>query len=165
MLGICYGMQLIAHHLGGKVDPGQAREYGPALLAVQEPNGLFKGLSLELPVWMSHGDHVSELPPGFHSLASSGNSPVAAFTDGRGIFGIQFHPEVVHTPSGREVLRNFLYGGVQVRRVVDGRLVHRRGDREHSSPGGLTAVSFAGCRAASIPRWRRRSCIAPSGTS
>jgi GMP synthase (glutamine-hydrolysing) len=110
VLGICYGMQLIAHHLGGKVDPGRAREYGPALLAVREPNGLFEGLNDELPVWMSHGDHVSQLPPGFRSLASSGNSPVAAFTDGRGIFGIQFHPEVVHTPSGREVLRNFLYG-------------------------------------------------------
>jgi GMP synthase (glutamine-hydrolysing) len=110
VLGICYGMQLIAHHLGGKVDPGHAREYGPALLAVREPNGLFQGLNDELPVWMSHGDHVSELPPGFHSLASSGNSPVAAFTNGQGIFGIQFHPEVVHTPSGREVLRNFLYG-------------------------------------------------------
>jgi GMP synthase (glutamine-hydrolysing) len=109
VLGICYGMQLIAHHLGGQVDPGAAREYGPALLAVRESNGLFDGLSGELPVWMSHGDHVSKMPPGFHSLASSGNSPVAAFTDGKGVYGIQFHPEVVHTPSGREVLRNFLY--------------------------------------------------------
>ena len=109
VLGICYGMQLIAHHLGGQVDPGAAREYGPALLAVREPNGLFEGLSGELPVWMSHGDHVSKMPPGFHALASSGNSPVAAFTDGKGVYGIQFHPEVVHTPSGREVLRNFLY--------------------------------------------------------
>src|SRR5690242_5188773 len=103
-------MQLIAHHMGGKVDPGHAREYGPALLAVREPNLLFRGLHGELPVWMSHGDHVSEMPPGFQLLATSGNSPVAAFTDGRGIFGIQFHPEVVHTPSGREVLRNFLFG-------------------------------------------------------
>src|SRR4029077_1688455 len=110
VLGICYGMQLIAHHLGGKVDPGHAREYGPALLAVREPNLLFRGLQGELPVWMSHGDHVSEMPPGFQLLATSGTSPVAAFTDGRGIFGIQFHPEVVHTPSGREVLRNFLFG-------------------------------------------------------
>jgi GMP synthase (glutamine-hydrolysing) len=110
VLGICYGMQLIAHHLGGKVDPGHAREYGPALLSVQEPNLLFRGLHGELPVWMSHGDHVSEMPPGFHLLATSGNSPVAAFSDGKGIFGIQFHPEVVHTPSGREVLRNFLFG-------------------------------------------------------
>src|SRR5258708_3562829 len=70
---------------------------------------LFEGLSGELPVWMSHGDAVTEMPPGFHALASSGNSPVAAFTDGNGIYGIQFHPEVVHTPSGREVLRNFLF--------------------------------------------------------
>jgi len=110
VLGICYGMQLIAHHLGGKVDPGRAREYGPALLSVREPNVLFRGLHGELPVWMSHGDHVSEMPPGFLMLASSGNSPVAAFSDGKGIYGIQFHPEVVHTPSGREVLRNFLFG-------------------------------------------------------
>ena len=109
MLGICYGMQLIAHHLGGKVDPGAAREYGPALLSVRQADGLFEGLDGELPVWMSHGDHVTQLPPGFHSLASSGNSPVAAFADDRGVYGIQFHPEVVHTPSGREVLRNFLY--------------------------------------------------------
>ena len=108
VLGICYGMQLIAHHLGGKVDPGHAREYGPALLAVREPSGLFEGLNAELPVWMSHGDHVAKLPPGFHALASSGNSPVAAFTNGLGVYGIQFHPEVVHTPSGREILRNFL---------------------------------------------------------
>ena len=110
VLGICYGMQLIAHHLGGKVDPGHAREYGPALLSVQETTGVFRGLQGELPVWMSHGDHVSEMPPGFRLLATSGNSPIAAFTNDHGIFGIQFHPEVVHTPSGREVLRNFLFG-------------------------------------------------------
>ena len=109
VLGICYGMQLVAHHLGGKVDPSHAREYGPALLSVHEASGIFRGLEGELPVWMSHGDHVSEMPPGFKLLATSGNSPVAAFTDGKGIFGIQFHPEVVHTPSGREVLRNFLF--------------------------------------------------------
>src|SRR5258706_13740818 len=102
-------MQLIAHHMGGKVDPGAAREYGPALLSVRQADSLFEGFDGELPVWMSHGDHVSQLPPGFHSLASSGNSPVAAFADGHGVYGIQFHPEVVHTPRGREVLRNFLY--------------------------------------------------------
>ncbi len=110
VLGICYGMQLIAEEFGGKVDPGHAREYGPALLSVREPNRLFSGLHGELPVWMSHGDHVSEMPPGFQLLATSGNSPVAAFTDGRGIFGLQFHPEVVQAPGGREVLRNFLFG-------------------------------------------------------
>jgi len=108
VLGICYGMQLIAHHLGGKVAPGERKEYGPALLAVEDPGGLFQDLPAELPVWMSHGDNVRELPPGFHPLASSGNSPLAAFSDGHGVLGIQFHPEVVHTPHGRDILRNFL---------------------------------------------------------
>jgi GMP synthase (glutamine-hydrolysing) len=109
VLGICYGMQLIAHHLGGEVAPATRREYGPALLAVDEPAGLFEGLPAELPVWMSHADHVLRLPPGFHGLASSSNAPVAAFSDGGGVLGIQFHPEVHHTPQGRDILRNFLY--------------------------------------------------------
>ncbi|HEX6488164.1 MAG TPA: glutamine-hydrolyzing GMP synthase [Candidatus Dormibacteraeota bacterium] len=109
VLGICYGMQLIARHLGGEVAPGERKEYGPALLAVDDPGGLFDGLPSELPVWMSHGDSVQKLPPGFHALASSGNSPIAAFGDGHGVLGIQFHPEVVHTPHGRDILRNFLY--------------------------------------------------------
>ncbi len=108
VLGICYGMQLIAHHLGGEVAPGARREYGPALLSVTEPGGLFAGLPGELPVWMSHGDHVSRVPPGFRALASSANSPVAALSNGAGVIGIQFHPEVVHTPQGREILRNFV---------------------------------------------------------
>jgi GMP synthase (glutamine-hydrolysing) len=109
VLGICYGMQLIAHHLGGLVAPASKREYGPALLAVDDPAGLFEGLPAELPVWMSHADHVLRLPPGFHGLASSSNAPVAAFSDGAGVLGIQFHPEVHHTPQGRDILRNFLY--------------------------------------------------------
>src|SRR5260370_19839422 len=132
-------MQLIAHHLGGKVDPGRANEYGPALLAVREPAALFEGLNVELTVSMSHGDAVTEMPSGFHALASSGNSPVAAFTDGNGIYGIQFHPEVVHTPSGREVLRNFLYllchcdpswtAGSFVAEAVESIRAHVRGGR------------------------------------
>jgi GMP synthase (glutamine-hydrolysing) len=109
VLGICYGMQLIAHHLGGEVAPAGRREYGPAVLAVSEEAGLFEGLPRELPVWMSHGDHVVRPPEGFRAVASSANSPVAALSDGRGILGIQFHPEVHHTPRGREILRNFLY--------------------------------------------------------
>jgi GMP synthase (glutamine-hydrolysing) len=109
VLGICYGMQLIARHLGGEVAAAGRREYGPAILTVAEGGGLFDGLPGELPVWMSHGDHVLGLPPGFHPLGSSGNSPVAAFSDGAGVMGIQFHPEVQHTPQGREILRNFLY--------------------------------------------------------
>jgi GMP synthase (glutamine-hydrolysing) len=109
VLGICYGMQLIAHHLGGEVASASRREYGPALLAVDDPGQLFAGLPAELPVWMSHGDNVVRLPAGFHSLASSSNAPVAAFGNGAGIVGIQFHPEVHHTPQGRDVLHNFLY--------------------------------------------------------
>ena len=109
MLGICYGMQLIAHHLGGEVASASRREYGPALLAVDDPGQLFAGLPAELPVWMSHGDNVVRLPAGFHSLASSSNAPFAAFGNGAGIVGIQFHPEVHHTPQGRDVLHNFLY--------------------------------------------------------
>jgi GMP synthase (glutamine-hydrolysing) len=109
VLGICYGMQQLAHLLGGEVAPADRREYGPALLAVQAPGGLFAGVPAEIPVWMSHGDHVLKLPPGFRPLASSANSPLAAFTNDRGLIGIQFHPEVVHTPNGRDILRNFVY--------------------------------------------------------
>ncbi|TMD55253.1 MAG: glutamine-hydrolyzing GMP synthase [Chloroflexi bacterium] len=109
VLGICYGMQLIAYHLGGEVAPGDRREYGPAVLEVEDPSGLFAGLPAEMPVWMSHGDNVPKLPPGFRALARSANSPFAAFAGEGGILGIQFHPEVVHTPHGREILQNFLY--------------------------------------------------------
>ena len=109
VLGICYGMQLMAHHLGGEVAPGSEREYGPAVISVSEGGGLFENLPGEMPVWMSHGDRVLRIPPGFKPLASSGNSPVAAFSDGQGRIGIQFHPEVAHTPHGKSILRNFLY--------------------------------------------------------
>ncbi len=109
MLGICYGMQLLAHQLGGRVAPGRRREYGAARLLVDEPSLLFDGLDSDLAVWMSHGDTIAELPQGFRSLAHSPNSPVAAMGDARDRFGIQFHLEVIHTPPGREILRNFLY--------------------------------------------------------
>jgi len=109
VLGICYGMQLLAHQLGGKVDGSTHREYGPAVLELDEPNVLFDDLPSSLQVWMSHGDRVTELPAGFHAIGHSGNSPFAAITDGRDRFGIQFHPEVVHTPQGAEILRNFLF--------------------------------------------------------
>ncbi len=108
VLGICYGMQQIAHHLGGEVAPAGRREYGPAVLEVSDPDRLFAGLPSELPVWMSHGDQVRRLPPGFRVLASSPNSPIAAFAGEGGVLGIQFHPEVVHTPQGRDIIRNFV---------------------------------------------------------
>jgi GMP synthase (glutamine-hydrolysing) len=110
VLGICYGMQLLAHQLGGRVAPSDHREYGPAVIYQSEgANGLFAELPASIPVWMSHGDRVMEMPPGFVTLAYSDNSPIAAMGNARGMIGIQFHPEVVHTPQGKEMLRNFLF--------------------------------------------------------
>jgi GMP synthase (glutamine-hydrolysing) len=110
-LGICYGMQLMAHVLGGVVEGSSRREYGRAEVSVVEPGQLFAGLSACETVWMSHGDRVRELPPGFKATAYSENAGVVAFEDAeRGFYAIHFHPEVSHTVSGSEILRNFLYG-------------------------------------------------------
>jgi GMP synthase (glutamine-hydrolysing) len=109
VLGICYGMQLLAYQLGGQVAGAGKREYGPAKVRVEGATPLFKDLPAELPVWMSHGDTILEAPSGFHRLAQSDNSAIAAMSDGVGRYGIAFHPEVIHTPQGREILRNFLY--------------------------------------------------------
>jgi GMP synthase (glutamine-hydrolysing) len=109
VLGICYGMHLMAHVLGGEVAPEGKREYGPATVDIAEPSGLFEGLSGHERAWMSHGDTVKRLPSGFHGIARTDRLPLAAMSDGRGRFGVQFHPEVMHTPRGAEVLRNFLY--------------------------------------------------------
>ena len=110
VLGICYGMQALAHQLGGDVAPAGKREYGRADIAVKEQaHPLFIGLPEALPVWMSHGDHVTRLPAGFRALASTPTSPVAVMANDKGMIGIQFHPEVVHTPMGMEIIQNFLY--------------------------------------------------------
>ena len=110
ILGICYGLQLMAHLLGGKVAPSRRREYGPASLRVLDFSSLFFGLEGQpLMVWMSHGDRVEGLPPDFLPIAESENAPLAAIADiSRHIYGIQFHPEVAHTPRGKDVLRNFV---------------------------------------------------------
>lgn len=122
VLGICYGMQLLAHHLGGKVSGSARREYGPAELTVEAPDdplfahlvghettGGSKAPMPRLPVWMSHADKVESLPPGFRPLAHTGSSPFAAAGDaGRNYYAVQFHPEVVHTPQGHQLLRNFV---------------------------------------------------------
>lgn len=111
VLGICYGMQALVHQLGGKVAPASHREYGYAELGLTQPNSpLFEGISDSMQVWMSHADNIAELPSGFDALAHTNNSPIAALGDGDGRFGIQFHPEVVHTPIGRKLIENFLYG-------------------------------------------------------
>ncbi len=110
VLGICYGLQLIARQLGGKVDSAARREFGKALLRIDKNEDLFAGLNGSTTVWMSHGDALSELPKGFEPIAHTDNSPICAIRDPkRKIFGVQFHPEVVHTPDGSKILSNFLF--------------------------------------------------------
>ncbi|MBT9160584.1 MAG: glutamine-hydrolyzing GMP synthase [Dehalococcoidia bacterium] len=110
ILGICYGMQALAYQLGGQVARAESREYGLAMLYRSEADvPLFHNLPDVIPVWMSHGDHIIEMPPGFTSIAYTENSPIAAIANQQKIIGIQFHPEVVHTPQGKEILRNFLF--------------------------------------------------------
>jgi len=109
VMGICYGMQLLVHELGGKVEEAEVGEFGRSDLMVIEQGTLLRGMPKEQTCWMSHRDTVIEPPPGFTALASSSVSPVAAVEDAqRGIYGIQFHPEVVHTPYGQEILTRFL---------------------------------------------------------
>jgi GMP synthase (glutamine-hydrolysing) len=119
VLGICYGMQLLTHVLGGVVAKSQKREYGRAELVIDDDAGLLQGLDSQpatrnsqpgTVVWMSHGDRIEKMPEGFHAIAHTGNSPTAAMADEtRKFFGVQFHPEVVHTPQGVQILRNFVY--------------------------------------------------------
>ncbi|MDY6972052.1 MAG: glutamine-hydrolyzing GMP synthase [Thermodesulfobacteriota bacterium] len=113
VLGICYGMQLLAHMLGGGVARSKDREYGSATISIEDDRDLFHGLGKGSgqTVWMSHGDRIARVPEGFAVLASSNNSPVAAMADAsRGYFGVQFHPEVSHTLEGPKILENFLFG-------------------------------------------------------
>lgn len=111
ILGICYGIQLMALELGGGVEKAEMREYGRCSVNVTDGQDmLFAGMPQELEVWMSHGDHITAAPDGFVTTAQTGNSPVAAISDaGRKLYGVQFHPEVRHTPLGNEIFRNFLY--------------------------------------------------------
>ncbi len=114
VLGICYGMQLMAHRLGGEVNRAAGREYGRAHLRVLRAGELFRGFTGRgaggQVVWMSHGDRIDRLPPGFTPVARTANSPVAAMADARrGFYGLQFHPEVAHTPGGTRLLANFVH--------------------------------------------------------
>ncbi len=109
-LGICYGFQVFAEQLGGSVVASPNREYGYARLKILDVTSrLFQGLPEEMDVWMSHGDHVTQVPPGFHLTALTNDALNAMENDERGIFAVQFHPEVAHTPLGAQVLRNFLF--------------------------------------------------------
>src|SRR5215831_4290752 len=110
ILGICYGMQLACHVLGGEVKPAPSREFGRAECRVQEVDGLFRGVPSETVVWMSHGDQVQMVRGDFVPLAATETCPIAAVRHrSRPVFGLQFHPEVSHTPYGSRMLRNFLY--------------------------------------------------------
>ena len=108
VLGICYGLQLIAYKNGGSVDPAAKREYGKAFLNVDQNDPLFKNIDASTQVWMSHGDHLTKIPEGFHKSGDSGNSPLCAISNKeRNIYGIQFHPEVHHSSQGKTILKNF----------------------------------------------------------
>ncbi|MDF2734585.1 MAG: putative synthase, partial [Chloroflexota bacterium] len=111
VLGICYGAQLMARELGGDVLAAGKREYGPANVTITTGDGLFEGIEPNQPVWMSHGDSITRLPEGFASTAQTDSTPFAGLqAPDRNLYGIQFHPEVVHTPRGKDVLRNFVVG-------------------------------------------------------
>ena len=110
VLGICYGMQVLAHQLGGRVASGLEPEYGHAVLHQNVSDSpIFADLPTSMPVWMSHGDRIEELPPGFTTLGYSDSSPIAVMGNGKNLYGLQFHPEVVHTVHGKTLLQNFLY--------------------------------------------------------
>jgi len=126
VLGICYGMQVIARMLGGKVSASKRREYGFAQVTVNRPDDLVAGFGKKNKVWMSHGDHVVGVPPGFRAFASSPACPIAAMSSPRKrIYGVQFHPEVSHTSRGRAIFENFLYritgctGGWTIKSFID----------------------------------------------
>ena len=146
ILGICYGLQLLAHTLGGQVSPSSEREYGSATVHVTghavddqvgSDNPLFADLPGSLQVWMSHGDRVEQLPDGFLSIAHSANSPLAAIAnETRRAYGLQFHPEVVHTPDGGQILENFVKRICGCTGRLDRGQLHPRDGRAHPCPGG-----------------------------
>ena len=110
VLGICYGMQLLAHLSGMRVTPAKEREYGLAQLNVSGKSRLLQGIPSPTPVWMSHGDKITQLPPDFSITARTENTEMAVIeSDSRGLYGVQFHPEVIHTSEGRRILENFLF--------------------------------------------------------
>lgn len=110
VLGICYGMQLMAHHLQGQVEFSPRREYGPGILHITERSPIFDGISQQIDIWSSHGDKLTALPKGFRTIGRTENSAFGAIEDTeRKLYGLQFHPEVAHTPRGKEILQNFVY--------------------------------------------------------
>jgi GMP synthase (glutamine-hydrolysing) len=142
VLGICYGMQLLAREMGGRVDGSEVGEFGRSQLTVQRTGRLLAGTPSEQTCWMSHRDTVFAPPPGFAALASSTASPVAAFESSeRSVYGIQFHPEVVHTPYGQQVLTNFLEGVCGCERIWSpASVIDEQIDRIRAQVGGGRAI-------------------------
>ena len=149
VLGICYGEQAMAQQLGGKVEGGHHREFGRAEVLVTEETPLFEGVwrkGERYPVWMSHGDRVTRLPEGFRVVGTSPNAPIAMIADEkRKFYATQFHLEVVHTPHGAALLRNFVRKIAGCKRRLDHARLQGRGDREdpragRQGPGDLRAV-------------------------
>ena len=157
-------MQLLAHALGGRVAPSHHREYGPPRIHRTGDSAPLPGLDDDLPVWMSHGDRIESLPPASASWPLD-NSPYAAMGNGNGPLGIQFHPEVVHTPQGTEMLANFLFDVAGLRSHLDaGSFIEEAIAADSRARWAMVACSAASA-AASIRRWRPRWCTAPSATS
>ena len=157
ILGICYGLQLMAKLKGGRVERLEAAEYGGRQVTVTKQGPLFAGLPVEMPCWMSHGDSVSVTPAGFSVTATSPNMPVAAMEDPScGLYGVQFHPEVVHTKLGQEILKNFLYKVCDIAPTWTAvSIIEVATERIRAQVG--TNASSAGCRAVSIRPWRHCS--------
>ena len=110
ILGICYGLQILCKNLGGKVEPAKDREYGKAELSIEGDSSLFIDVKNDSTVWMSHGDYLTNLPDGFNVIGTSQHSPICAIENPKQkIFGVQFHPEVIHTEEGEKIIRNFLF--------------------------------------------------------
>ncbi|MCX6767589.1 MAG: glutamine-hydrolyzing GMP synthase, partial [Candidatus Micrarchaeota archaeon] len=153
VLGICYGHQLIAKAVGGKVERGKKKEYGKQEITAKDKRDLFKGLDERETVWMSHGDAVTALPPGFDVLASTRECPIAAYRGrspaspgiAQSVYGVQFHPEVHHTPSGKKILENFVFTACKAARDWNpGNLVEKTVGEARAEVGGagvLMAVS------------------------
>ncbi len=171
VLGICYGLHLMARELGGDVVSVAKREYGPATITFADDVPLFAGLGREQPVWMSHGDSIVSPPPGFRATARTASTRFAAMGDPvRGLYGIQFHPEVGHTPRGRDVLRNFVMGIAGARptwtpaNFIESTIaeIRSRVDAQARATGGdglvicalSGGVDFGGRRAPGAPRGR-----------
>ena len=170
ILGICYGMQALAHQLGGRVQSSQKREFGHARIRLEAPSRLLSGLPTlvdgELDVWMSHGDKVVELPPGFVRIAATASAPIAAMAcEARSIYAVQFHPEVTHTTDGAEIIRRFAREICGCTRPVDAAEHHRRRNRDRRADRSATKTSCSGCRAASIRASLPHCCRARSAIS